>query len=31
LFESTQRPNAPTLVSCLSIPGANLISERAMD
>jgi hypothetical protein len=25
LSESTQRPSAPTLVSCLSIPGANLI------
>ena len=31
LSESIQRPNAPTLVSCLSIPGANLISVRAMD
>jgi len=25
LSESTQRPSAPTAVSCLSIPGANLI------
>ena len=30
LSESTHLPTAPTLVSCLSTPGPNLTSVRAM-